>query len=84
MDIKRTLYILKDGKKVEPYSFQLFKSDKYYWGPLKSPRPDWVYKLWCSGYVIFLGKRRRYENCLIDFFEEDLDDEALKYDVVLF
>ena len=78
MEITRYAYTIKDGNKGYRYEFFLTKlNDKFVWQIKRGNVPD-LYK---NTNVLFLGKSRRVISwTYLEFFEQDLDEDAQKYD----
>lgn len=77
MEITRYAYTIKNGKRDERYEFFLTKfNDKFVW----QMKQDNAFKLYKNADVVFLGKSRRViSRACLEFFEQDLDEDAQKY-----
>ena len=79
MEITRYAYTIKDGKRGERCEFFLTKfNDQFVW---QVGLEYYVPPMYKNTNVLFLGKSRRViSRIYLEFFEQDLDEDAQKYD----
>lgn len=79
MKITRYAYTIINGTRGDRYEFFLTKlNDKFVW---QVGLESYVPPLYKNANVLFLGKSRRViSRIYLEFFEQDLDEDAQKYD----